>query len=81
MMSRQYPSLLGGSTAPSPDIAVLVSILLFFVIDAAMIYYCLEDLNRRVIVTGGNKLIWAAFIVLGGPVGQIVYMLYGRGAY
>jgi hypothetical protein len=46
-----------------------------------LIFYGLDDLNRRVIVTGGNKRSWAAVIVPGGPLGQSIYWLYGRGEY
>jgi hypothetical protein len=80
-MSHPYPTFLIGSPASPPGVAMLVPILVILAIDAALIFYCLDDLNRRVIVTGGNKLFWAAVIILGGPLGQIFYWLYGRGEY
>jgi hypothetical protein len=80
-MNHQYPSFLNSSAAPFPDVAVLASILLCLAIDARLIFYCLDDLNRRVIVIGGDKRFWGAMIILGGPVGQIAYWLYGRGEY
>jgi hypothetical protein len=79
-MNHQYPAFLSGSQASLPDAAVLASVLVTVVIDVALIFYCLDDLNRREIVIG-DKRWWAAVIILGGPVGQIVYMLYGRGPY
>jgi hypothetical protein len=78
-MSHQVPSFLGGSQASPPSVAVLASILLVLAIDVRLIFYCLDDLNRRAIVAGGDKRFWAAVIILGGPVGQICYWLYGRG--
>jgi hypothetical protein len=78
-MNRPSTFLLG-SQAPAPVAAVLASILMVLVIDLAMIRYCLDDLNRRVIVTG-DKRFWAAAIIPGGPVGQIVNWLYGRREY
>jgi hypothetical protein len=72
-----------GSPASPPDVAVLVLVLVTVVIAAVLlfrtIHYCLDDLNRRASVTGGDKRFWAAVIILGGPLGQIVYWLYGRG--
>jgi hypothetical protein len=49
------------------------------VIELALLIYCLVDLIRRDAVTGGNKLIWAAVIVLLGTLGQIAYLVVGRG--
>ncbi len=80
-MNHPYSTFLGGSPASPPDVAVLASILVAIVIDVRVIFYCLDDLNRREIVAGGNKSLWAAVIILGGPVVQIFYMLYGRGPY
>jgi hypothetical protein len=79
-MSHQYPSFLGSSPASPPALAMLASILLVLVLDVALIRYCLDDLNRHVIVNG-DRLVWTAVIILGGPVGQIFYWLYGRGEY
>ena len=82
-MSHQYPSFLG-SPLGRPDVALLA---LSIIIAALALYayirlctYYLDDLNRRQIVTGGNKQIWAVLIMLG-PLGQIAYVLYGRGPY
>jgi hypothetical protein len=80
-MSQQYPALLIGSSGSPPSMAVLASMLVILAIDVRLIFYCLDDLNQRAIVAGGDKRFWAAVIILGGPVGQIVYMLYGRGPY
>lgn len=51
------------------------------VLDLYCINYCLSDLNRRALVAGGNKQLWTAAIILGGPMGQAAYWLYGRGPY
>jgi hypothetical protein len=80
-MNRQHPLPLIASQTSPPALAVLASILLILVIDVRLIFYCLDDLNRHQIVTVFDKQIWTAVIILGGPVGQIFYWLYGRGAY
>ena len=59
----------------------LVVVVAAVVLDLYCINYCLDDLNRRRIVAGGNKQMWAAVIILGGPLGQAAYWLYGRGGY
>jgi hypothetical protein len=46
-----------------------------------MIFYCLDDLNQRQIVTIFDKQMWTIVIIVGGPIGQIAYWLYGRGPY
>jgi hypothetical protein len=79
-MNHPYPTFLMGSQASPPNAAVLVP-LLVLLIDVALMFYCLDDLNRRVIVAGGNKLFWAAVIILGSILGQVIYLLYGRGEY
>ena len=79
-MSQRNPSFFGSSAASPPTLAVLASILLVLVIDVAMIRYCLDDLNRHAIVNGDRNF-WTAVIILGGPLGQILYWLYGRGEY
>ena len=79
LVSHPYPTVLSGSPASPPDVALLALPLVFLVIDVALIFYCLDDLSRRPTVTGGDKRVWAAVIILGGPLGQFVYWLYGRG--
>ena len=80
-MSHQVSSFPGGSAAAPPPVAVLASLLLALAIDVRLIFYCLDDLNHRAVVAGGDKRCWAAVIILGGPLGQIAYVLYGRGPY
>ena len=80
-MNHPYSTFLGGSSYSPPALAALASILVAVVIDVRVIFYCLDDLNRHKLVAGGNKSFWAAVIILGGPVGQIFYWLYGRGPY
>ncbi len=44
-----------------------------------LLIFCLVDLFRAERkVKGGNKLVWALIIVLGGTLGQILYLLLGR---
>lgn len=38
----------------------------------------LVDLVKRKRVTGGNKWVWAVFIVLGNMLGAAAYLLMGR---
>ena len=59
----------------------LVGVMIAVVLDLYCINYCLDDLNRREIVIGGNKPWWTTVIILGGPLGQVAYWLYGRGPY
>jgi len=85
MMTHPDPTVPFGSPASPPDVAVLVLVLVTVVIAVAVTFYginsCLNDLARREVVTGGNKHMWAMIIILGGPLGQFVYWLYGRGPY
>jgi hypothetical protein len=82
-MLHPYSTLLIAVPAAPPDVAVLATVLVTVVIAAALLYksisYCLADLDRRLTVTGGDKRFWALVIILGGPVGQIFYWLFGRG--
>ena len=80
-MRHQVPSFLGGGSASPSAVAVLVSVLLVLVVDVRMIFYCLDDLNQRQIVTIFDKQMWAVVIIVGGPIGQIAYWLCGRGPY
>jgi hypothetical protein len=79
------PCFLFAGQAALPDTSVLaislVGVAIALVLDLYCINYCLRDLSRRVMVSVGNKQLWAMIIVLGGPVGQVVYWLYGRGPY
>jgi len=38
----------------------------------------LVDLSKRKRVTGGNKWVWLAFILLGQMLGAAAYLLMGR---
>jgi hypothetical protein len=77
-------SLFGNQASP-PDVAVLVTslvgVLIALVLDIYCMNYCLRDLDRRATVTGANKQLWAILIIMGGPLGQAAYWLYGRGGY
>jgi hypothetical protein len=77
--------LMSAGIAPPPDAAVLaislVGATIAVALDLACMRACLEDLSRHAIVLGGNKQFWTLLIVLGGPLGQAAYWLYGRGPY
>jgi hypothetical protein len=74
--------LMAGQGAP-PDAGMLVVALVGMVLVVAADLYgisvCLRDLAQRTIVFGASRQTWTLIIVLGGPVGQIFYWLYGRG--
>ncbi len=82
-MHYPYSTFLIGSPASPPDVAVLATVLVTLVIAAVLLFktinYSLDDLNRRQTVTVGDKRFWSWVIILGGPVGQLFYWLYGRG--
>ena len=80
-MNYSYATFLDSSTNAPPEAAVLTSMLMILAIDVRLIFYCLDDLNRHELVAGGDKSLWTAVIVLGGPLGQAIYWLYGRGPY
>jgi hypothetical protein len=74
-MDQQHRAVLIGSAMSRSDLAILAPII---VLGAALLIYCLIDLIRRETVSGGNKLVWAAVIILLGTLGQIVYLVVGR---
>lgn len=80
-MNYRNATLLAGSLGALAPVVMLVSVLVLLAIDVQLIFYCLNDLDQRPIVTGGDKRFWTAAIILGGPMGQILYWLYGRGEY
>jgi branched-subunit amino acid transport protein AzlD len=69
-------AILGSSLAARANWAILAPIIL---IEALLLIYCLVDVIRRETVAGGNKLVWVAVIILLGTLGQIVYLVIGRG--
>lgn len=75
-MTHLEPVLLARSSAASLNVAILAPIVL---IEVGLLVYCLADLVRRETVAGGNKLVWAAVIVLLSTLGQILYLVVGRG--
>ncbi len=40
--------------------------------------FALIDLIRRARVKGGNKVLWAIIVLLGGLLGALVYIVLGR---
>lgn len=79
------PAILVGNQALSPDVAVLATSLIIVVTVVVVTFRgmndCLDDLNRRQIVNVFDKHMWAMIIILGGPLGQAAYWLYGRGPW
>jgi len=80
-MSHYFSSILASSQASPPSTAVLMSILVVVTIDVRLIFFCLNDLNRHQIVAVLDRQMWTVAIILGGPVGQAAYWMYGRGQY
>ncbi len=55
-----------------PFVILLVGLQLILQVSA------LRDLTRQRRVTGNNKWVWAAIILLGGLLGPLVYFAAGR---
>ena len=58
--------------------AAKIAILLVILAQCILQIYCVVDVVRRPVVTGGNKWIWAAVIVVGGFLGSLLYLGMGR---
>jgi hypothetical protein len=71
-MSHAHVVLLVSRT----DLAIFAPVI---AVSIGLLIYCLVDLVRREQVTGGNKLVWAAVIVVLGTLGQVAYLIFGRG--
>ncbi len=84
-MNQPSPAFSFGHQTSPPAMAVLSISLVTIVVVVAVTFYgmncCLNDLARRLTVTGGTKHMWAMIIIVGGPLGQAAYWLYGRGPY
>jgi hypothetical protein len=80
-MSNSYSNILAAGQASPPGAAALISILVVLAIDVRLIFFCLNDLNRRQIIAVLDRQTWTVAIVLGGPLGQAAYWMYGRGPY
>lgn len=78
-MSNQ--SLPFAASSAGAGVAVLASVLLVLAIDVRFIFFCLDDLNQRHIVTVFDRQTWTMVIILGGPLGEAAYLLYGQGPY
>jgi hypothetical protein len=48
------------------------------VVEIALLFIAIIDLDRRNNVTGNNKLVWVLVIVLIGVIGPIIYFVFGR---
>lgn len=80
-MNHQFPSILNGGHTSLPVAATLISLLAVIMMDVVLIFYCLDDLNRRASISGDDRRMWTRAIILGGPLGQAAYWMYGRGPY
>ena len=49
-----------------------------FVVEIALLFIAVIDLDRRKNVTGNNKLVWVLVVVLIGIIGPIIYFVFGR---
>lgn len=59
----------------SSDILIVAPLI---VIEVGLAVAAMIDLIRREKVTGGNKILWGAIILLIGIIGPIVYFIFGR---
>jgi hypothetical protein len=84
-MSHPPPLSLLASQASPPDASVLliglVGVIIVLVLDIYCMNYSLNDLNRRASMPPGNRQMWTFIIIVGGPLGQAAYWLYGLGPY
>jgi len=48
------------------------------IVEIALLFIAIIDLDRREHVTGNNKLVWVLVIVLIGIIGPIIYFVFGR---
>jgi len=48
------------------------------ILELALLFTAVIDLDRRKNVTGNNKLVWVLVIVFIGIIGPIVYFIFGR---
>jgi hypothetical protein len=64
-------------TTLTPDTLLLLSPIIL--VSLGLLIFCLVDLLRPARhVKGGNKWLWALVIVVGGLIGQLVYLFVGR---
>jgi hypothetical protein len=48
------------------------------IVEIALLFIAIIDLDRREHVTGNHKLVWVLVIVLIGIIGPIIYFVFGR---
>ena len=48
------------------------------VLEMALLFIAIIDLDRRQYVTGNNKLVWVLVIVIIGIIGPVIYFVFGR---
>ena len=58
---------------------LILALLPLALVQLGLVIYALYDLVRRPKVWGGNKIIWAAVILLVNFIGPVLYLTMGRG--
>jgi hypothetical protein len=48
------------------------------ILEIALLFIAIIDLDRRQYVTGNNKLVWVLAIVIFGIIGPVIYFVFGR---
>lgn len=48
------------------------------ILEIALLFIAIIDLDRRQNVTGNNKLVWVLVIVIFGIIGPVIYFVFGR---
>jgi hypothetical protein len=48
------------------------------ILEIALLFIAIIDLDRRQYVTGNNKLVWVLVIVIFGIIGPVIYFIFGR---
>lgn len=57
---------------------IIYMLLPLIILQLALMIFALRDLIKREKVTGGNKIIWGAIIILINIIGPIIYFVLGR---
>ena len=65
----------GGIEAFKDALPYLIPLL---IVEIALLFIAIIDLDRREHVTGNNKLVWVFVIVLVGIIGPVIYFVFGR---
>jgi TctA family transporter len=65
----------GGIEAIKDALPYLIPLI---VLEIALLFIAIIDLDRRQYVTGNNKLVWVLVIVIFGIIGPVIYFIFGR---